>query len=177
MCRVANAEFGAVPTSSASARHLVSDLLDRWELPSLIEDAELLTGELVNNAVGHASTDLALVVAVAVAEGILEIGVTDSDPHSIRFVKPKGAGMDATAREEVLAEGGRGLPLVGLLADEWGVVGLRQGKQVWFRLSTNDWSYNSACPCHGHDLDRGRLESGRYALAVAGPWDSASGSI
>ena len=78
MCRVANAEFGAGPTSSASARHLVSDLLDRWELPSLIEDAELLTGELVNNAVGHASTDLALVVAVA--EGILEIGVTDSTP-------------------------------------------------------------------------------------------------
>src|ERR1019366_9460157 len=160
-----NSEFGAFPTSSASARHLVSDLLERWELPSLRDDAELLTGELVNNAVGHASTDLALVVAVAVAEGILEIGVTDSDPHSIRFVKPKGAGMDATARD--LAEGGRGLPLVGLLADEWGVVGLRQGKQVWFRLSTNDWSYNSACPCHGLDRGRGRgrPETGRDALA------------
>jgi anti-sigma regulatory factor (Ser/Thr protein kinase) len=173
VCRVANAEFGAGPTSSASARHLVSDLLERWELPSLIEDAELLTGELVNNAVGHASTGLALVVAVA--EGILEIGVTDSHPQSIPFVKPK-QGMAVEAREEVLAESGRGLLLVGLLADEWGVVGLPQGKQVWFRLSTNDWSYDSACPCHGDDLDRVRLESGRYALAVAGPWDSASGS-
>jgi anti-sigma regulatory factor (Ser/Thr protein kinase) len=169
VCRVANAEFGAVPTSSASARHLVSDLLDRWELPSLIEDAELLTGELVNNAVGHASTDLALVVAMA--EGILEIGVTDSEPQSVPFVKPKRESMAVQARDEVLAEGGRGLLLVGLLADEWGVVGLRQGKQVWFRLSTNDWSYNSACPCHGHDLGRVRLESGRFALAVAGPWD------
>jgi sigma-B regulation protein RsbU (phosphoserine phosphatase) len=169
VCRVANAEFGAVPTSSASARHLVSDLLDRWELPSLIEDAELLTGELANNAVGHASTDLALVVAMA--EGILEIGVTDSEPQSVPFVKPKRESMAVQAREEVLAEGGRGLLLVDLLADEWGVVGLRQGKQVWFRLSTNDWSYNSACPCHGHDLGRVRLESGRYALAVAGPWD------
>jgi len=169
VCRVANAEFGAVPTSSASARHLVSDLLDRWELPSLIEDAELLTGELVNNAVGHASTDLALVVAVA--EGILEVGVTDSDPDSTSFVKPKFERMEFAAREEILAEGGRGLLLIDLLADEWGVVGLRQGKQVWFRLSTNDWSYNSVCPCHGHDLDRVRLESGRYALAVAGPWD------
>ena len=174
MCRVANAEFGAGPTSSASARHLVSNLLDRWELPSLIEDAELLTGELVNNAVGHASTDLALVVAVA--EGILEIGVTDSHPQSISFVKPKREDMAVAAREEVLAEGGRGLLLVGLLANEWGVVGLPQGKQVWFRLSTNDWSYNSACPCHGDDLGRVRLESGRYALALAGPWDSASGS-
>ena len=174
MCRVANAEFGAGATSSASARHLVSNLLDRWELPSLIEDAELLTGELVNNAVGHASSDLALVVAVA--EGILEIGVTDSHPQSISFVKPKREDMTVAAREEVLAEGGRGLLLVGLLADEWGVVGLPQGKQVWFRLSTNDWSYNSACPCHGDDLGRVRLESGRYALAVAGPWDSASGS-
>lgn len=174
MCRVANAEFGAGTSSSASARHLVSDLLDRWELPSLIEDAELLTGELVNNAVGHASTDLALVVAVA--EGILEIGVTDSHPQSISFVQPKREDMAVAAREEVLAEGGRGLLLVGLLADEWGVVGLPQGKQVWFRLSTSDWSYNSACPCHGDDLGRVRLESGRYALAVGGPWDSASGS-
>jgi anti-sigma regulatory factor (Ser/Thr protein kinase) len=179
VCRVANAEFGAASTSSASARHFVTDLLDRWELPSLIEDAELLTGELVNNAIGHASAhssiDLALVVAVA--EGILEIGVTDSDPQSIRFVQPKGEDVDVEARDEALAEGGRGLLLVGLLADEWGVVGLPQGKQVWFRLSTNDWSYNSACPCHGDDLDRVRLESGRYALAVAGPWDSATGSI
>ena len=167
MCRVANAEFGAVPTSSASARHLVSDLLDRWELPSLIEDAELLTGELVNNAVGHASTDLALVVAVA--EGILEVGVTDSDPDSTSFVKPKFERMEFTAREENLAEGGRGLLLIDLLADEWGVVRLEHGKQVWFRLSTNGWAYNSACSCSVPD--RIRLESGRYVVALAGPWD------
>ena len=167
MCRVANAEFGAVPTSSASARHLVSDLLDRWELPSLIEDAELLTGELVNNAVGHASTDLALVVAVA--EGILEVGVTDSDPDSTSFVKPKFERMEFTAREEILAEGGRGLLLIDLLADEWGVVRLEHGKQVWFRLSTNGWAYKSACSCSVPD--RIRLESGRYVVALAGPWD------
>jgi anti-sigma regulatory factor (Ser/Thr protein kinase) len=172
---VANAEFGAVPTSCASARHLVADLLDRWELPRLKDDAELLTGELVNNAIGHALTDLALVVAVA--EQFLEIGVTDSDPHSIPLVKSKWERMDVAGRDEALAEGGRGLLLVDLLADEWGVVGLKQGKQVWFRLSTNDWSYNSACPCHGHGLARVRLESGRYALAVAGSWDNASGSI
>ena len=172
MCRVENAQFGRMPTSSAAARHLVSEILDRWQLPTLKEDAELLTGELVNNAIGHASTGLALVVAMG--EGSLEIGVTDFDPHSTPFVKPKWARTDITEKDQVLAEGGRGLLLVDLLAEEWGVVGLEQGKQVWFRLSTNDWLYNSTCPCH--DPERVRLESGRYVMAVAGPWDSASGS-
>lgn len=172
MCRVENAQFGRMPTSSAAARHLVSEILDRWQLPTLKEDAELLTGELVNNAIGHASTGLALVVAMG--EGSLEIGVTDFDPHSTPFVKPKWARTDITEKDQVLAEGGRGLLLVDLLAEEWGVVGLEQGKQVWFRLRTNDWPYNSTCPCH--DPERVRLESGRYVMAVAGPWDSASGS-
>ena len=165
MCRVANANFDIDATANASARHLVSDLLDRWEIQNLKEDAELLTGELVNNAIRHASTELTLVVAVA--EGILEIGVTDLDPLSVPLVRPNWDRM----KENVLAEGGRGLLLVELVADEWGVVGLPLGKQVWFRLSTNDWSFRSACPCHSKDLDRVRLESGRYALAVAGPWD------
>jgi phosphoserine phosphatase RsbU/P len=167
VCRVVSAELGGGPTSSAAARHLVSEALDRWELPSLKDDAELLTGELVNNAIGHAATDLALVVAVA--EGILEVGVTDSDPDSTSFVKPKFERMDFAVREEVLAEGGRGLLLVDLLADEWGVARLEHGKQVWFRLSTNEWAYNSACSCS--DRNRTRLESGRYVLALAGPWD------
>ena len=170
MCRVENAEFGGMPTSSASARHLVSETLDRWELPSLKDDAELLTGELVNNAIGHASTDLALVVAMG--DGSLEIGVTDFDPHSTPSVKPEFDRTEVTSRDQVLAEGGRGLLLVDLLAEEWGVAALERGKQVWFRLSTNDWPYTSACPCH--DPERVRLESGRYVMAVAGPWDKSA---
>jgi anti-sigma regulatory factor (Ser/Thr protein kinase) len=170
---VENAQFGGTPTSSAAARHLVSETLDRWELPRLKEDAELLTGELVNNAIGHATTDLALVVAMG--EGSLEIGVTDFDPHTTPLVKPKFGRMDITAKDQVLAEDGRGLLLVDLLAEEWGVVGLERGKQVWFRLSTNDWPYNEACPCH--DPERVRLESGRYVMSVAGPWDNTSGPI
>jgi anti-sigma regulatory factor (Ser/Thr protein kinase) len=169
VCRIANAKFDAAPASSAAARQLVSDLLSRWELLPLRDDAELLTGELVNNAIGHASSELAVVVAVA--DGTLEIGVTDFDPGSVPFVKPNWERMNVTAKDQILTEGGRGLLLVDLLSDTWGVVGLRQGKQVWFRLSTKDWSYNSACPCHGHSLDRVRLESGRFATAVAGSWD------
>ena len=100
---------------------------------------------------------------VPVADGALEIGVTDFDPESLPLVRPQ--------EDEILSEGRRGLFLVEQLSEEWGVVGLKEGKQVWFRLSTNDWSFNSTCPCHGDDLDRVRLESGRYAVAVAGAWD------
>jgi hypothetical protein len=51
-------------------------------------------------------------------------------------------------------------------------VALVEGKQVWFRLSAADWSYRSACECHADDVSRTRLESGRYALGMSGPWDA-----
>ena len=68
---------------------------------NLKEDAELLTGELVNNAIRHASTELTPVVAVA--EGTLEIGATDLDPRYSTCQAWE------RMKEGVLAEGGRGL--------------------------------------------------------------------
>jgi len=166
---VANAEYDAMPASVPLARRFISDLLDRWEMIDLKEIAMLLVSELVTNVLIHASTGLALVVAVA--DGSLEVGVADFDPRSSSSVLPKLQRIHTALNDEVLAEGGRGLALVDLLSDEWGVVALPYGKQVWFRLTTSTWAYHSTCPCHSNDLDRVRLESGHFAVAVAGPWD------
>jgi len=161
MCRVVSQELGGTIAAAAEGRRFVSHHLRRWELESLVSDAELLTSELVTNAVLHARGDVTLTVAVA--EGVAEIGVSDR----------------STARPESRpgtwrAEGGRGLRLVDLVAREWGVVTVEGGKQVWFRLDIDSrWAHRTDCPCGGEDLDRVRLESGRYAVATHGPWDAS----
>ena len=170
MCRLATAEFDPVPGSVPLARRFVDALLGQWQLPAVRDIALLLVTELMTNGVVHASTELSLVVAVL--DGTLEIGVTDcaGPPTSIPF--PNLQGDDVEGTRELLSEGGRGLVLVDSLADEWGVAAFGPGKHVWFRLRTSDWSFHSACPCQNTDLDRVRLESGRYTVAVAGPWDT-----
>ncbi len=167
MCRLVTAEFDAAPSSVTRSRHYVADHLRRWELSDLSDTACLLTSELVTNAVVHAASVPAL--AVAVADGVLEVGVTDTGPPFPDPPRP-------VAPHHLLADGGRGLVLVDALAEEWGTSALPGGKQVWFRLDTADWSYRSACRCHGDDIDRVLLRSGRYALAMPGPWDDPPAS-
>jgi hypothetical protein len=86
--------------------------------------------------------------------------------------RTQGPGLIPAFGARGASRGGRGLLLVDSLADEWGVIRLVNGKQVWFRISTDDWSYRSGCMCHSDSIDRVRLESGRYALALPGPWDA-----
>jgi hypothetical protein len=61
---------------------------------------------------------------------------------------------------------------VDYLADDWGVAADDPGKQVWFRLEATNWTYRTACECHGDSVDRVRLQSGRFAFAIPGAWDS-----
>ena len=75
MCRVVSQELGGTIAAVADARGFVTQHLSRWGLESLVSDAELLTSELVTNAVRYAQGDVT--VTVAVAEGVAEIGVSD----------------------------------------------------------------------------------------------------
>lgn len=114
---------------------------------------------------------------MAVADGMLEVGVSDPDPQRpVRRAPSIGgatgpAPFSAGSRHEA-REGGRGLLLLDELADEWGVATIDGGKQVWFRIDAGEgWRTRTECPCAGDNLNRVRLESGRHVLAVAGPWD------
>ena len=171
MCRVVSQELEPALHAVSQARGTVKAALARWELETLVPDAQLLVSELVTNALVHAGTETSL--SLAVADGVLEVGVTDRAP-GVPLARRAGEGS-GTLGQDWRAEGGRGLRLVDLVADDWGLAVLAEGKQVWFRLVVDEsWPHHTACPCSGEDLERVRLESGRYAVAVPGPWDAES---
>ena len=162
MCRVASVEFDSATAAVPEARAFVVATLRRWDLDALIDDAVLLTSELVTNAVVHARSRVGLVVAVA--DGLAEVGVSDSSPA-----------LPTSRSTTWAAEGGRGLVLVEMLAREWGSAHTDTGKQVWFRLDAGRrWGDATDCPCDGASLDAVRLESGRMAVHAHGPWDPSS---
>jgi histidine kinase-like protein len=150
MCRVVSQSFRRGPRAAAHSRRLLRQSLERWGLADLSRTAELLTSELVTNALVHAHSPVRLVVAVA--DGTVEVGVTDWNPHKPPL-KPR-----------------RGLLLVRELAHDWGTVDVTAGKQVWFSMQADSWPYRTACVCHGEDLERVRLGSGRLAAAMPEPW-------
>jgi anti-sigma regulatory factor (Ser/Thr protein kinase) len=87
------------------------------------QTAELLTSELVSNAVLHAQGSFELSVCGEEGEAI-RIEVVDESPLRPVLAPPDG---------DVIA--GRGLWLVDALAEEWGVEPSGHGKAVWFRLA------------------------------------------
>ncbi|MER5586777.1 ATP-binding protein [Streptomyces asoensis] len=116
--RLGRADLRAVPETRRALRELLRD----WGRPGRSETAELLTSELVTNALVHTDDD-ALLTATVSASG-LRVEVRDSAAHRPRPRVP-------TADE---ATHGRGLVLVESLADTWGVRAQGGGKVVWFEL-------------------------------------------
>jgi anti-sigma regulatory factor (Ser/Thr protein kinase) len=89
--------------------------------PDVCDTAELLTSELVTNALLHAGTDLT--VHVETAGERIRIAVDDGSD-----VAPRVGALDDVSC------GGRGLPLVAALAQRWGWEALPHGKRVWFEV-------------------------------------------
>jgi anti-sigma regulatory factor (Ser/Thr protein kinase) len=87
----------------------------------LIEDAAILTDELVANAIVHGEPPIGL--KVRTDENVLCVAVTDG-----------GAGTADPQPIDPSAESGRGLTIVDKLSDAWGVSQLPEGKCVWFEL-------------------------------------------
>ena len=130
---VASAAYQPEPTAAAAARRFVRDTLQAWVVTGaaadghgLVDDAVLLTSELVTNAVVHAGT--AVQVTCRLANGAVEVVVRDG--HPARLV-PEAAESEPGPTERT---GGRGLLLPAALASAWGVAYGRTSKAVWFRL-------------------------------------------
>jgi anti-sigma regulatory factor (Ser/Thr protein kinase) len=172
---VASAAYQPEPTAAAAARRFVRDTLRSWVVAGdaadghgLVDDAVLLTSELVTNAVVHAGTPVQ--VTCKLANGEVEVVV--SDAHPTRLV-PEPAGNEPAGKEHGAGEhgageriGGRGLLLPAALASAWGVTYGRAAKAVWFRLGPID-----AAQWRG-DVDGGLGEpeaevTGGTALAAA----------
>ena len=110
------------PKSSAMAREFVAD--HTHDVPAAVgQDAELLTSELVTNAVRYGEP--AIVVQLTVSDETVAVNV--SDDGCAMPVLPAIAPPASSAS-------GRGLLILGAVANRWGVTPHygRRGKTVWF---------------------------------------------
>ena len=114
----------AGPGAAAAARAQVRDTVGAWNLPVDLDDAVLLTSELVTNAVLHGTGHIMLSVR-AVGPG-LRVEVHDASPV-LPPARPAGSPGEAVS--------GRGLSLVAALAADWGAYRCPGGKAVYFTLA------------------------------------------
>jgi serine/threonine-protein kinase RsbW len=84
---------------------------------------ELLTGELVSNAVVHGPHGGAVHVRVRIDRSDVRVDVTD-----------EGGGAPQAGHPEPTAASGRGLALVEALSSDWGTHIVPGGKTVWFEV-------------------------------------------
>jgi anti-sigma regulatory factor (Ser/Thr protein kinase) len=113
----------ADPLAPRQARAFVATAVKAWGLADLVERAELLTSEVVTNAIVHAHNPVRLVVEVQSSSVVVEV-------------------QEATAQTQVVVEDeevaeadhGRGMVLVDALSDRWGWWKADGGKVVWFAL-------------------------------------------
>jgi anti-sigma regulatory factor (Ser/Thr protein kinase) len=128
------------------ARHRLAAALTDLVGPELLSDATTVVAELVGNSVRHAQPLPGSVIRVAwrlLAGHVLEIRVTDGGAASGPL--PRVAAPDAV--------NGRGLTIIGVLAEDWGVERDGLGQCVWAEL-------------------RDRPEPSQQPFQLAGPTDA-----
>ncbi|MFJ8935942.1 ATP-binding protein [Streptomyces sp. NPDC102365] len=118
-------DYTPLPRSVTLARRRAHRLLTEWGHPELAADTALLVSELGSNAVLHGSLRERLFrVELTLTEQAVRIAVSD----------PKGE-LRPNLREATADDMfGRGLLIVGQVADRWGVHTLTVGKAVWCEL-------------------------------------------
>ncbi|OEJ32718.1 SpoIIE family protein phosphatase [Streptomyces subrutilus] len=121
MLTVAQAE----PERIAGARRQIRELLHDWADADQVDSAVLMVSEMVTNVLTHTDGD-ALLVAEAVGElgeRRLRVDVADASDELPHKRQPGE-----------MASSGRGVLLMEMLADSWGVDPRGEGKSIWFEL-------------------------------------------
>ncbi|WP_328554462.1 ATP-binding SpoIIE family protein phosphatase [Streptomyces sp. NBC_00358] len=114
------------PERIADARQQLRELLHDWASADQLDSAVLLVSEMATNVLVHTDADALLVAEVTGEPGKrrMRVEVTDGSddlPHR--------------RHPGELASSGRGLVLVEMLADAWGVDPRGEGKSIWFEFS------------------------------------------
>jgi hypothetical protein len=109
----------AEPERIAGARQQLRELLHDWTSGDQTDSAVLLASEMLTNVLVHTDADALLVAELTGDHGSrrIRVEVTDASddlPHK--------------------RSSGRGLVLIELLADAWGVDPRGEGKSIWFEL-------------------------------------------
>jgi anti-sigma regulatory factor (Ser/Thr protein kinase) len=118
------------PSSAAEARLFVREALEECDLPLLSPDVQLVVGELATNAATHAGTPFTVSIVVDPHRVLVRVRDRSSRMPVVRDVEETVRHADGTTEDG--REGGRGLVLVDVLSDFWGVEPRdRDGKTVW----------------------------------------------
>ncbi|MGW6145578.1 ATP-binding protein [Streptomyces sp. NPDC055140] len=114
--------FKAQPESIGQARRFATDALTEWDLPGRADDIRLCVSELATNALVHGTVaDHGFLVKLDADDDVVRLEVHDS--RSQHPAVRQAADTDLS---------GRGLTLVSVLADGWGVEDRTPiGKVVW----------------------------------------------
>ncbi|MFG3023037.1 SpoIIE family protein phosphatase [Streptomyces sp. NPDC048254] len=122
----------AEPERIAEARQHLRELLHDWGSPDQVDSAVLLVSEMLTNVLVHTDADALLLAEVGgqAPERRLRVEVTDA-----------GDDLPHKRRPGELASSGRGLVLIELLAEAWGVEPRGEGKSIWFELYEGDGGY------------------------------------
>lgn len=118
----ARLDLDSEPGNVRVARSFVANSLTLWDCEDPDRIIELLTSEVVTNAVRYARGSIRL-EAVLVDDSVVRVETTDQVPT-----------IPVVQSSDSLSEGGRGLVLVQELAARWGVDSSADRKVVWFEV-------------------------------------------
>jgi anti-sigma regulatory factor (Ser/Thr protein kinase) len=105
------------------AREFVAGVITACGLIGLVERGELLTSEVVTNAIVHADSPVQVVIEVQASSVVVEVKIVSSPPRVV-----------VDGEEVAEADRGAGMVLVDGLADRWGWWKIDGGSVVWFAL-------------------------------------------
>lgn len=111
--------------SPENARRITESVLRAWSVPvDRHTDIVLLVSEVVSNAVEHAGGASSLQLTLSHSEETLRVALTDGSS-----IQPTIRALDHNSHR------GRGMQLIEVLSDRWGVEDHHGGKTVWFTLT------------------------------------------
>jgi hypothetical protein len=113
-------QFEPSLSTPGEARRFVDDALQQWDRGDVREDAELLTGEVVSDALRQKPSQVGLLVEHT--QGVVRVEVSD-DP-----------GLILSSSETAAFERGAGRRLLRALAHRWGSDADRDRTTTWFEL-------------------------------------------
>ena len=138
--------LAAHPASASRGRHWVSFLARQHGAgPDQVHTIELLTSELVTNALRRAARDDVVVLSLRREQSAITVTVTSGVPAEAAPVTAPGLAADGEGADGAVPRARGGVPvdadgagvgLVAALSSEWGVTPVDdRHRAVWFRLA------------------------------------------
>ncbi len=132
--RVAIRTPGVHPTPARAARDFAVATVRRWGAAERTDEVAVVVSELVTNAMRHALPD----PGGPRPRRLVRLALLQPGPCVLCAIADSGRTAPVVKEADLLAETGRGLHVVGALADTWGyTVPSELGKVVWAMFSTD----------------------------------------